>query len=117
MKKYFLTVVKFFETYHTPLLIVSLSLLLLWSSIFTFNYQGKCEQLEKEISTYKRNDSIYPILKHQYDSISHFKDSLETEIFILETEATRHQITRDEIFYKYPLIGEEYYYFISHYTE
>jgi hypothetical protein len=35
----------------------------------------------------------------------------------MEMELHRHEITRDEVFLKYPKVGEEYEYFLGHYTE
>lgn len=44
-------------------------------------------------------------------------DSLREEVFILKVEGGRHEITRDEIFNKYPQVGKEYQQFYNHETE
>ncbi|MEY4571841.1 MAG: hypothetical protein RLZ10_1052 [Bacteroidota bacterium] len=44
-------------------------------------------------------------------------DSLHEELFIIKTENGRHEITRDEIFNKYPQAGKEYQQFYEHETE
>jgi hypothetical protein len=44
-------------------------------------------------------------------------DSLRDENFILNVENTRHEITRDEIFFIYPNVGKKYQEFYEHKTE
>jgi hypothetical protein len=44
-------------------------------------------------------------------------DSLHDELFIEKTDNGRHEITRDEIFNKYPKVGKEYQQFYEHETE
>ena len=44
-------------------------------------------------------------------------DSLRDELFIEKTDNGRHEITRDEIFNKYPQVGKEYNQFYEHETE
>ena len=44
-------------------------------------------------------------------------DSLTTEIFILNSEIGRHEITREEILSKYPKIKAEYENYYEHQTE
>ena len=117
MKRSYDSIVKYFKTYHTPILIVCLSLLVLSVSVQMFNYQTKCEKLQKEISTMQKNNLDFPKLQKDLDSLKFANDSCVNEIFMLNTELTRHEITRDEIFMKYPKIGDEYYFFLTHYTE
>ncbi len=45
------------------------------------------------------------------------KDSLSDEIFVLKTEAARHQIARKEILKRYPNIYAEYLLFLETETE
>lgn len=117
MKKSYGSVVKFFQINHTPILIVSLSLLVLSISVQMFNYQNRCELLKKEVTLLKKNNVDFPKLQKDLDSMKLVNDSCFNEIFILNTELTRHEITRCEIFLKYPQIGDEYYFFLTHYTE
>jgi hypothetical protein len=44
-------------------------------------------------------------------------DSLHDELFIEKSDNGRHEITRDEIFNKYPKVGKEYQQFYEHETE
>lgn len=44
-------------------------------------------------------------------------DSLRDELFIEKSDNGRHEITRDEIFNKYPQVGKEYNQFYEHETE
>lgn len=44
-------------------------------------------------------------------------DSLQGELFILQTEAMRHEITREQILTKYPDVYEEYNNYLSTETE
>ena len=51
------------------------------------------------------------------DSLMNATDSLQSEIFLHEIEAGKHEVTREEIFSKYPKVGKEYDDFYSHNTE
>jgi hypothetical protein len=44
-------------------------------------------------------------------------DSLNDELFNEQSDAGRHELTRDEIFHKYPKIGKEYEKYYQHETE
>lgn len=44
-------------------------------------------------------------------------DSIRDELFIERVESGRHELTRDEIFAKYPKIKKEYEEFYNHQTE
>jgi hypothetical protein len=51
------------------------------------------------------------------DSLIAESDSLNSEIFILQTEIGRHELSRDVIFTKHPTLGKEYYRFYNEETE
>jgi len=93
--------------YSREILIISMSILLLVYVLKSYKNEMELKVVKESLSTQKKT----------IDSSRKKIDSLKTEIFILETENTRHEITRDHIFYVYPKVGEEYDYFISHYTE
>lgn len=100
----------FYKRNKTQILIAVLFITTICFEIGYFNLSDKVKQKETEIKLL--NKKYLPC-----DSLKMKVDSLETELFILNTELTRHEITREEIFYKYPSVGEEYQYFITHFTE
>jgi translation initiation factor 6 (eIF-6) len=51
------------------------------------------------------------------DSLIAESDSLNSEIFILQTEIGRHELTRDVIFTKHPKVGDEYSKYFNEETE
>jgi len=53
----------------------------------------------------------------QIDSLTKVTDSLHDELFNEKADAGRHELTRDEIFHKYPKVGEEYDIYYQHETE
>jgi hypothetical protein len=53
----------------------------------------------------------------QIDSLNKVTDSLQDELFNEKADAGRHELTRDEIFHKYPKVGEEYDKYYQHETE
>jgi hypothetical protein len=53
----------------------------------------------------------------QIDSLNKVTDSLHDDLFNEKTDAGRHELTRDEIFHKYPKVGEEYEKYYQHETE
>lgn len=83
----------------TLLVIVHITGIFLW---FTNerNHRIKLEQLETEKS--KQLDESYFL----YD-----------QLFIEKNENGRHEITREQIFSKYPKVGKEYYDFYNQETE
>lgn len=103
MKKIF----RFLSKNIREILIVSLSLLLLGNVLTTHQTNVK---LNIQTTEYNR-------MKHSTDSLKSLNDSLVTDNFIMIMELHRHEMTRDEIFLKYPKVGEEYEYFLGHYTE
>jgi hypothetical protein len=100
----------FYGKNKTQIFISVLFIVLICFEISYFNLSDKVKQKETEIKLL--NKKYLPC-----DSLKIKVDSLETELFILNTELTRHEITREEIFYKYPKVGEEYQYFITNFTE
>lgn len=88
-------------------------LIFLLFSLFLLNFFSSYDQKMK----IKVQDSKIESLTKMVDSLKSIKLDLETEKFILETELTRHEITREEIFRLYPKVGQDYEYFISHFTE
>ena len=51
------------------------------------------------------------------DSLINVTDSLNGELFIERIDASRHEVTREEILTKYPKIAKEYDEFYNHNTE
>ena len=100
----------FYGKNKTQIFISVLFIALICFEIGYFNLSDKVKQKETEIKLL--NKKYLPC-----DSLKMKVDSLENELFILNTELTRHEITREEIFYKYPKVGEEYQYFITNFTE
>ena len=47
-------------------------------------------------------------LNNEVDNLHYVNDSLSYKVFELETDLTRHEITRDEIFYNKPKLKKEY---------
>jgi hypothetical protein len=56
-------------------------------------------------------------ITHLIDSLERDADSLNSEIFILQTEIGRHELSREVIFTKHPTLGKEYYRFYNEETE
>ena len=103
MKKF----IQSLKRFSAEILIVSLSLLLLINTITFYDNKTKFEL--QSIENKK--------LRKESDSLKVINDSLTFDKIIMEMELFRHELTRDEIFLKYPKVGEEYQYYISHYTE
>jgi hypothetical protein len=55
--------------------------------------------------------------KNKIDSLTFVKDSLQAEIFILKVELGRHELTREEMFYRHKGLEKEYNNYIEHETE
>jgi hypothetical protein len=98
---------KFIKHFIREIMIISLSLILL---INTFTQSDKKKEFESQLIENKK-------LRKQSDSLKVINDSLTFDKIVMEMELFRHELTRDEIFLKYPKVGEEYQYYISHYTE
>lgn len=107
MKQKIKKIIEHLTIYSRELLIISLSVLLLIYVLGSYSNSVELKVKDKKIKE----------LTKVVDSLNTIKLDLETEKFILETELTRHEITRTEIFSLYPKVGQEYDYYISHYTE
>ena len=55
-----------------------------------------------------RTSSTTKQLELENESLRASNDSLNAEIFILNVEIGRHEITREEVLSKYPNVGREY---------
>ena len=81
-----------------------------------------CSLQQKELQTLraelKRDTLSTPIVEEGIvDSLIAESDSLNSEIFILQTEIGRHELSREVIFTKHPTLGKEYYRFYNEETE
>jgi hypothetical protein len=81
-----------------------------------------CYFQQKEIKTLRgqvKADTIATPIEGEgiVDSLIAESDSLNSEIFILQTEIGRHELTRDAIFTKHPKVGEEYSKYFNEETE
>ena len=86
------------------------------------NYFQRQELAELRIKAQVQSESIAPLagdirLSHLIDSLEIERDSLRDELFMERLDAGRHEVTREEIFTKYPKVGKEYDEFYSHQTE
>lgn len=79
------------ENKYHPIITISLALILI---VMTIKYSN-----ETHTTT---------LLQKNVDSLSYVTDSLTYEVIIREMEITRHEITRDEIFYNKPKLKKEY---------
>jgi hypothetical protein len=103
-------IINHYEKNKLQILVVVLSIASISLLLFYGNLVEEVKKKEIEIK----------ILKEKFlpcDSLKMKLDSVNSELLILETELTRHEITREEIFFKYPKIKEEYEYFITNFTE
>jgi hypothetical protein len=100
-------IIKHLTHFSREILIISLSLILFINTI-TQSSHKKVYQLQS-IENKK--------LREESDSLKVINDSLSTDNIIMHMELYRHEITRSEIFLKYPKVGEEYEYYLGHYTE
>jgi hypothetical protein len=103
-------IINHYEKNKLQILVVVLSLTSISLLLFYGNLVEEVKKKEIEIK----------ILKEKFlpcDSLKMKLDSVNSELLILETELTRHEITREEIFFKHPKIKEEYEYFITNFTE
>jgi hypothetical protein len=81
-----------------------------------------CSLQQKELQTLraelKRDTISTPIVEEGIvDSLIAESDSLNSEIFILQTEIGRHELSRDVIFTKHPIVGKEYWKYFNEETE
>lgn len=81
-----------------------------------------CYFQQKEIKTLRgqlKVDTVSTPIGEEgiVDSLIAESDSLNSEIFILQTEIGRHELTRDVIFNKHPKVGEEYSKYFNEETE
>ena len=100
-------IIEHLTEFSREFLIISLSLLLLITTIT--DYQKKIK--------YRVQSMEYNQIKYVADSLKSLNDSLTTDNIMMDMELHRHEMTREEIFLKYPKVGEEYEYFLGHYTE
>jgi hypothetical protein len=100
-------IIEHLTKFSREFLIISLSLLLLINTIV--------QSSDKKV--YQLQSVEMKLLKKESDSLKVINDSLVSNNIIMEMELYRHQMTRDEVFLKYPKVGEEYEYFLGHYTE
>ena len=100
-------IIEHLTKFSREFLIISLSLLLLINTIV--------QSSEKKV--YQLQSVEMKLLKKESDSLKVVNDSLVSDNIIMEMELHRHEMTRDEVFLKYPKVGEEYEYFLGHYTE
>lgn len=100
-------IIEHFTHFGREFLIISLSLLLLINTITSYDNKTKFELQSAE------NEK----LRKESDSLKVTNDSLITDNINMEMELQRHEMTRDEVFLKYPKVGQEYEYFLGHYTE
>jgi maltodextrin utilization protein YvdJ len=100
-------IIEHFTHFGREFLIISLSLLLLINTVTSYYNKTKFE-LQSIENKKLRNES---------DSLKSINDSLSIDNINMDMELHRHEMTRDEVFLKYPKVGEEYEYFLGHYTE
>lgn len=100
-------IIELLTKFSREFLIISLSLLLLINTIV--------QSSEKKV--YQLQSVENKRLRKESDSLKVVNDSLVSNNIIMEMELYRHEMTRDEVFLKYPKVGEEYQYFLGHYTE
>jgi len=100
-------IIEHLTKFSREFLIISLSLLLLINTIV--------QSSEKKV--YQLQSVENKELRKESDSLKVVNDSLVSNNIIMEMLLYRHQMTRDEVFLKYPKVGEEYQYFLVHYTE
>jgi len=100
-------IIKHLTHFSREILIICLSLLLLINNV-TQSSQKRVFKVQSIELRQLRNES---------DSLKVINDSLVSNNIIMEMELHRHEMTRDEVFLKYPKVGEEYEYYLGHYTE
>jgi hypothetical protein len=81
-----------------------------------------CSLQQKELQTLRaelKSDTISTPIGEEgiVDSLIAESDSLNSEIFILQTEIGRHELSRDVIFTKHPTLGKEYWKYFNEETE
>jgi hypothetical protein len=82
-----------------------------------------CSLQQKELQTLRAQLKVdttsvsTPIEEGIVDSLIAESDSLNSEIFILQTEIGRHELSRDVIFTKHPTLGKEYWKYFNEETE
>lgn len=69
------------------------------------------------LAVLNRTDAEIKLLQSSNQTLKNSVDSLEMEIFILNVEIGRHEITREEILSKYPNVKKEYENYYEHQTE
>jgi hypothetical protein len=82
------------------------------------NYLNKIDELNKvkdELIKCQTENSFIP--GGDISKANSVEDSLRNELFIEKVNSGRHEITREEIFYKYPKVKKEYDSFYQHQTE
>ena len=88
--------------------------------LICYYQQKELHQLRTQVEV--QTSSVAPLagdirLTQYIDSLERDTDSLNSEIFILQTEIGRHELSRDVIFTKYPKVGKEYSKYFNEETE
>ena len=83
---------------------------LITMTFFFFQQQDELRRCKEEYDFLQGGD----IEKSQ---LTNRADSLYDELFIEKVDAGRHELTRDEIFKKYPKVKKEYEGYFNHQTE
>jgi hypothetical protein len=88
--------------------------------LICYYQQKELKDLRTQVGV--QTSSVAPLagdirLTHIMDSLERESDSLNSEIFILQTEIGRHELSRDVIFTKYPKVGSEYSKYYNEETE
>lgn len=90
-----------------------IAMLLLSLIILTFFFI----QQENELKKYKSEINFISGGDIEKEQLRDQVDSLRDELFIEKVDAGRHELTREEIFGKYPKVAKEYDEYYSHQTE
>ncbi len=90
--------------------IAMLSLSLIILTFFFFQQQDELKKCKSQDSFISGGDIEKEQLRNRVDS-------LNDELFIEKVDAGRHELTREEIFGKYPKVAKEYDEYYSHQTE
>jgi hypothetical protein len=90
-----------------------IAMLLLSLIILTFFFI----QQENELKKYKSEIKFISGGDIEKEQLREQVDSLRDELFIEKVDAGRHELTREEIFGKYPKVAKEYDEYYSHQTE
>jgi hypothetical protein len=90
--------------------VVLVSLLFITLVVHYFNLKNELKECKEDYDFIQGGD----IEKSQ---LTNRADSLYDELFIEKVDASRHELTRDEILNKYPKVKKEYEDYYNHQTE